>query len=188
MRALERLSPQERAALFLHDLFELTFEEIAETLHRSPAACRQMAVRARAALKGSKQRFKPSEDDVARFVARFAEAVRTGDLEPLKALLTADVEFVSDGGGKVLAALNVVTGADKVARMLFGLASKQERFEDISVVPATINGTPGLLLSVLGKLDQTMSFGLDDKGGIAAIYVVRNPDKLARIQVSSEEG
>lgn len=187
MRALERLSPLERAALFLHDLFELTFEEIAETLHRSPAACRQMAVRARNALKSSKQRFKPSEDDVARFVTRFAESVQTGDLEPLKALLTSDVEFVSDGGGKVSAALNVVTGADKVARLLLGLARKQERFEDISVDPAVINGAPGLLLSVCGTLDQTMSFGLDAEGGIAAIYVVRNPDKLARIQVSPSD-
>lgn len=187
MRALERLSPQERAALFLHDLFELTFEEIAETLHRSPAACRQMAVRARSALKSSRQRFKPSEDDVAQFVARFAETVRTGDLEPLKALLAADVAFVSDGGGKVSAALNVVTGADNVARLLLGVARKEVRFEDVSVDPAVINGAPGLLLSIGGKIDQTMSFGLDERGGIAAIFVVRNPDKLARVQASPDE-
>jgi RNA polymerase sigma-70 factor (ECF subfamily) len=187
MRALERLSPQERAALFLHDLFDLTFEEIGETLHRSPAACRQMAVRARSALRSSKQRFKPSPEDVTRFVARFTETVQSGDLEPLKTLLAADVEFVSDGGGKVSAALNVVAGADKVARLLLGLARKLD-LAHVATRPATINGASGLLLTVGGQLDQTMSMELDRDGRIAAIYVVRNPDKLARVQLSSDEG
>jgi RNA polymerase sigma-70 factor (ECF subfamily) len=187
MRALERLTPQERAALFLHDLFDLTFDEIAETLHRSPAACRQMAVRARAALKSSKQRFKPSPDDVNRFVARFTETVQTGDLEPLKTLLASDVEFISDGGGKVSAALNVVTGSEHVAKLLFGLARKVD-MSQVATRPATINGAPGLLLVIGGQLDQTMSFGLDAAGHISAIYVVRNPDKLAGIQLPSVEG
>ncbi|MBO6717755.1 MAG: RNA polymerase sigma factor SigJ [Rhizobiaceae bacterium] len=187
MRSLERLSPQERAALFLHDLFDLTFEEIGETLHRSPAACRQMAVRARTALKSSKQRFKPSTEDVDRFVARLTQTLQTGDLEPLKALLAADVEFISDGGGKVSAARNVVAGADNVARLLLGLARKRD-IEDIDPRPVAINGAPGLLLVIGGYLDQTMSFGLDADGRISAIYVVRNPDKLTRVQLPSDVG
>ena len=188
MRALERLSPQERAALFLHDLFDLTFDEIAQTLHRSPAACRQMAVRARGALKSSKSRFNPSPDDVERFVAQFTQTVRTGDLEPLKMLLAADVEFVSDGGGKATAALNVVKGADNVARLLFGLARKELAGAEVKTFNTTINGAPALVLSINGRLDQTMSFGLDPAGRISAIYVVRNPDKLERIQLPPVEG
>jgi RNA polymerase sigma-70 factor (ECF subfamily) len=181
MRALERLSPLERAALFLHDLYELSFEEVGETLKRSPAACRQMASRARRSLKDGGARFQPSEADVARFVAGFAETARTGDLDPLKRLLTADVDFVSDGGGKVSAALNVVSGADKVARFLLGLARKGAAGLDVAAVPAAINGGPGLIVHVGGRLDHTMAFSVDGNGAIAAIYVVRNPDKLRAV-------
>lgn len=181
MRALERLSPLERAALFLHDLYELSFEEVGETLKRSPAACRQMASRARRSLKEGGARFQPSEADVARFVAGFAETARTGDLGPLKRLLAADVDFVSDGGGKVTAALNVVSGPDKVARFLLGLARKGAAQATVSIQPAAINGGPGLIVFVDGRLDNTMAFSVDRAGAIAAIYVVRNPDKLRAV-------
>ena len=178
MRALERLSPLERAALFLHDLYELSFEEVGETLKRSPAACRQMASRARRSLREGSARYQPSEADVARFVAGFAETARTGDIGPLKQLLSADVDFVSDGGGKATAALNVVSGADKVARFLLGLARKRAARSDVSIQPAAINGGPGLVVHVGGRLDHTMAFSVDARGAISAIYVVRNPDKL----------
>ncbi|MBE0694616.1 MAG: RNA polymerase sigma factor SigJ [Aquamicrobium sp.] len=181
MRALERLSPLERAALFLHDLYDLSFEEVGETLKRSPAACRQMASRARRSLRQGSARFQPSEADVARFVAGFAETARTGDVEPLKKLLAADVDFVSDGGGKVTAALNVVSGADKVARFLLGLARKSVAQASVSILPVAINGGPGLIVRVDGRIDHTMAFSVDGNGAIAAIYVVRNPDKLRTV-------
>ncbi len=181
MRALERLSPLERASLFLHDLYDLSFEEVAETLKRSPAACRQMASRARRSLKEGSARFQPSEADVARFVASFAETARTGDIGPLKRLLAEDVDFVSDGGGKATAALNVVSGADKVARFLLGLARKRTSGMAVSVLTAAINGGPGLIVHVDGRLDHTMAFSVDRAGVIAAIYVVRNPDKLRAV-------
>lgn len=179
MRALERLSPLERAALFLHDLFELDFEEVGETLKRSPAACGQMAARARRSLKDGSTRFQPSEADVARFVSGFMETLQSGDIEPLKKLLAADVEFVSDGGGKVTAALNVVTGADKVVRFLVGLARKTPG--EVLARPAAINGGPGLIVELGGRLDHTMAFSVDGSGRISAIYVVRNPDKLRAV-------
>ena len=180
MRALEQLTPEERAVLFLHDLFDLTFEEIAETLQRNAATCRQMAVRARNALSRSKPRFSPSEDDLNRFMAGFSQTLQSGDLQPLKAMLAQDVEFVSDGGGKAAAALNVVTGADNVTRLLYGLARKFAGGE-MDVRMEMIHGAPGLLVAIDGKLDQTMSFTIDASGAIAAIYVIRNPDKLAGI-------
>lgn len=179
MRALEQLTPEERAVLFLHDLFDLTFEEIAETLQRSSAACRQMAVRARNALSRSKPRFSPNEADLNRFMASFSQTLQSGDIEPLKAMLTEDVEFVSDGGGKVASALNVVAGAENVARLLYGLARKFVGNAELGLRLVPINGAPGLLVAIDGKLDQTMSFTVDENGTIAAIYVVRNPDKLS---------
>ncbi|HHZ07896.1 MAG TPA: RNA polymerase sigma factor SigJ [Rhizobiales bacterium] len=186
MRALERLSPLERAALFLHDLYDLSFEEVGETLKRSPAACRQMASRARRSLRQGGARFQPSEADVARFVAGFAETARTGDVEPLKKLLAADVDFVSDGGGKVTAALNVVSGADKVARLLLGLSRKSAARASVSILPAAINGGPGLIVRLDRRIDHTMAFSVDGAGAIAAIYVVRNPDKLRAVPQAGE--
>jgi len=187
MRALERLSPLERAALFLHDLYDLPFDEIAETLQRSPAACRQMASRARRLIRQDSPRFKPSEADVARFVTGFADALRTGDIQPFKRLLAADVEIVTDGGGKASAALNIITGAEKVARFLLGVAAKEPQADRLQVFPAAINGAPGMVVTIAGRLDQTIGLSLDAAGAIAAIYVVRNPDKLAHVHLPATD-
>jgi RNA polymerase sigma-70 factor (ECF subfamily) len=181
MRALERLSPLERAALFLHDLYDVPFEEVAETLKRSPAACRQMASRARKMLRQDNQRFPARETDIARYVAGFEQAMVSGDIEPLKRLLAEDVEFIADGGGKVAAALNILVGRDRVAKFLVGAARKNPDPDRTAIRPALINGGPGLVVSVAGAVVQTFSFALDARGSIAAIYTVRNPDKLAGI-------
>ncbi|MDX8532114.1 RNA polymerase sigma factor SigJ [Mesorhizobium sp. VK25A] len=181
MRALERLSPLERAALFLHDLYDVPFEEVAETLKRSPAACRQMASRARKMLRKDNRRFPANETDIARYVAGFEQAMTSGDIEPLKRLLAEDVEFIADGGGKVAAALNILVGRDRVAKFLVGAARKNPDPEHTAIRPALINGGPGLVVSVAGAVVQTFSFALDAEGSIAAVYTVRNPDKLAGI-------
>ncbi|TPJ51996.1 sigma-70 family RNA polymerase sigma factor [Mesorhizobium sp. B2-7-1] len=181
MRALERLSPLERAALFLHDLYDVPFEEVAETLKRSPAACRQMASRARKMLRQDNQRFPARETDIARYVAGFEQAMVSGDIEPLKRLLAEDVEFIADGGGKVAAALNILVGRDRVAKFLVGAARKNPDPDHTAIRPAMINGGPGLVVSVAGAVVQTFSFALDARGSIAAVYTVRNPDKLAGI-------
>lgn len=183
MRALERLSPLERAALFLHDLCDMPFAEIGQTLHRSEAACRQLAARARRAVRAETPRFKPNESDVSRFLAGLAETMSTGDTGPLKRLLASDVEIVSDGGGKVVAARNVVRGADRVAAFIFGVARKNRVPEETRLVPAIINGAAGLVVVIAGKVEQTFSFALDASGDIAGIYVIRNPDKLARVRL-----
>lgn len=184
MRALESLTPLERAVLFLHDLFEMPFEEVAETLHRSPAACRKMATRARAALAGHRSRFQPSQNDIDRFVTGFSQTMQSGDIGPLKQLLAEDIEFVSDGGGKAASALNVIVGADKVARMLFGLGTRQMAVQPLDISTLRINGSPALAITIGGRIDQTVSLELDAHGLIAAIYVVRNPDKLVRVKAS----
>lgn len=181
MRALERLSPAERAAYFLHDLWDLPFEEVAHTLSRSPAACRKLASRARAGLAEARQRFQPSREEVDRLVAAFRISVDEGDPARLKNLLAEDAELVSDGGGKVLAALRTIRGADAVGRFLVGIGQKTSHAGHIAVRHAPINGQPGLLVTIDGRLDQTLVFDLDAVRKIKSVYMVRNPDKLARL-------
>ena len=181
MRTLERLSAAERAAYFLHDLWDLSFDEISSTLSRSPEACRKLASRARNAIRKSPHRFTPSETDLNRFVSVFRKSVESGDPGPLKALLAEDAELVADGGGKKIAALNVIQGADAVSRFLFGIARKNPDPGSLKVVKTTINDAPSLIVFLSGQVDQTFAFDLDSAGMIAAIYIVRNPDKLARL-------
>jgi RNA polymerase sigma-70 factor (ECF subfamily) len=182
MRALERLSPLERAALFLHDFYDVPFDEVAQTLHRSPVACRQLASRARKLLKDGRARYRPDAEVVDRYLRSFTEAARTGSVEPLKDVLSADVELVADGGGKAVAARNVLTGFDRVARFLVGINRKNPLPVGSAFAPVLVNGAPGLTLTVNGLLTQAMGFSLDRYGAINGIYIVRNPDKLAGIE------
>ncbi|MCY3827969.1 MAG: RNA polymerase sigma factor SigJ [Rhodospirillaceae bacterium] len=177
MRALERLSPLERAALFLHDLFDVPFVDIGQTLGRTPAACRQLASRARKAIHRDVRRFPATERDVARFLSGWGEAVQTGSPAPLERILSEDVELVSDGGGKVPAARNILDGRSPVARFLLGIA-RQQISETAVGEPAAINGHPGLVLRENGVAISTMAFASEGSGNIIGVYIVRNPDKL----------
>lgn len=180
MRTLEALSPLERAAFFLHDLFDMDFEAVGETLERTPAAARKLASRARQAIKSSRPRFSATPADVERLLSAIGEAVITGDLSGLTALLTTDVELISDGGGKVLAALNVLKGSLAAARFLTGLVKK-----NIDVAwqlgRARVNGGAGLVISNTDGIDSVLTIDLDLDGRVAAIYIIRNPDKLVHV-------
>lgn len=177
MRVLEQLTPGERAAYFLHDLWDMSFNEIAGVLARSPAACRQLASRARQRLAEARARFHPSKADIDRLVEAFRVSAETGDLASLKALLAEEVEFVSDGGGKALAARNVIRGTEPVSRFLIGIAGKTAGAE-LGLRHVVINDHPALLILLDGVVDQTFAFDLDAAGKVAAFYLVRNPDKL----------
>jgi RNA polymerase sigma-70 factor (ECF subfamily) len=182
MMALERLSPLERAAFLLHDVFDRPFSEIAGMLDRSEAACRQLAARGRRGVRQQRPA-RPAPpappENHARLLDAFGEAVASGDISRLAALLREDAIAISDGGGRKAAALNPIIGADKIARLFIGLAGKNAG-HDLRVVPAMINGSIGALLYMDGELDHTFSMAIDgDK--IAAIYLVRNPDKLRHV-------
>lgn len=177
MRTLEQLSPGERAAYFLHDLWDMSFDEIAPVLARSPATCRQLASRARQRLADARARFHPSREEIDRLVEAFRTSVETGDPTHLKALLAAQVEFVSDGGGKAIAARNVLRGAEAVSRFLMGVAGKNAG-STLSLRHVVVNDHPALLVLLDGIVDQTFAFDLDPHGQVAAFYLVRNPDKL----------
>ncbi len=178
--ALDRLSPPERAAFLLHDVFDIPFSEVAAMISRSEPACRQLAARARRAVRN--ERPPPAATDShAELLHAFLEAVASGDLSQLTGLLRHDAVAVTDGGGRKTAALNPIYGADKVARFFISVAGKAKATgQEIRIEPARINGSIGALLYLDGELDHSLSIGVDsDK--IAAIYLVRNPDKLRHV-------
>lgn len=180
--ALDRLSPLARAAFLLHDVFDMPFSEIAGMLDRTEAACRQLAARARRAVQHVRPAPAATPDRHARLLSAFGEAVASGDVSRLARLLREDAVAVTDGGGRKPAALRPVTGADKIARLFIGLARKNNG-RDIKVEPMLINGTMGALLYLDGELDHSLSLAVDGDR-IAAIYLVRNPDKLRHAPMS----
>lgn len=177
MRALERLSPTERAAYFLHDLWDVPFDEIATILSRTPEACRKLASRARKSLASGRKRFSPSAAEVVHAAEIFRQSVEDADPARLIAMFASDAELISDGGGKVTAAPNIVFGAANVGRFLFGFAAKQ-RAGDIEHDIVMANDQPVIILRIGGMLDQVLAFDLDVQGKIATVYIVRNPGKL----------
>jgi len=184
---LERLSPLERAAFLLHDVFDFSFSEVAKVLARSEAACRQLATRARARVRAAQPRgaaAAPARSGQIsakheQLLSAFVAASRSGDLNAVTQFLASDVRFVSDGGGKVAAALEVIEGADRVGRFLVEVTRKGWR-EDFTLRFAPINGLPGVLIMSKEGLVQTAAFEMDDNL-IRALYVVRNPDKLRHL-------
>src|SRR5262249_29538391 len=184
---LDRLSPLERAAFLLHDVFDFSFSEVATALERSEAACRQLAARARAHVRVARPRgatappARSGEIDAkhAQLMSAFLAATRSGDLNALMQLLANDVRLVTDGGGKVAASREVLDGADRAARFLVDVARKGWR-EDFSLRFATINGLPGIIVDGPDGPVQTAAFEIDGDV-IRALYVVRNPDKLRHL-------
>jgi RNA polymerase sigma-70 factor (ECF subfamily) len=176
MLALDRLSPLERAAFLLHDVFDRPFSEVAHMLDRTEAACRQLAVRARRAVRDERPAPAAAPERHARLLGAFCEAAASGDVSALAGLLCEDAIAITDGGGRKSAALNPIKGAQKIIRLLIGLAGKNAG-RDIRIVPMMINGTAGALLYMDGEIDHTLSMAIDGEK-IAAIYMVRNPDKL----------
>ncbi len=183
--ALERLSPLERAAFLLHDVFDTPFAEVAATLGRSEAACRQLAARARANVREAKPRYKPTAEEEKRLSEAFARAVLTGDAEGLRAILAEDVVMHADGGGKTPAQLNPVFGQDKSVRLIMGVIRKFPLPPGCTGRFARINGQPGMvLLAGDSSIIQTTALELRD-GLITAAYTVRNPDKLGHVRLES---
>ena len=178
---LERLSPLERAAFLLHDVFEMSFAQV-EVLRRDEAACRQLAARARKHIEAGRPRFNATAADQARIAAAFLAAAGSGDARQLAAVLAQDAVLISDGGGKATAALNPIFGRDKVVALIIGLRSKGRLPEDVEYRPSIINGLPGfILVRPDGTIDHTLSFEVQDDV-IHRLYVVRNPDKLKGIR------
>jgi RNA polymerase sigma-70 factor (ECF subfamily) len=177
LMALERLSPLERAAFLLHDVFDLDFEEVAATIGREPAACRQLASRARAHVRADRPRYPVPQERGAEIAKAFFSASRDGDMECLRALLAADVTVYADGGGKVSAHTAPVAGIDDVMGLFATFASMFAESRSRLLRYGFINGLPGFVTIERGDILQTTALEIAD-GRVAAVYVVRNPDKL----------
>jgi RNA polymerase sigma-70 factor, ECF subfamily len=180
MMALERLSPLERAAFLLHDVFGISFAEIGETIDREPASCRQLASRARDHVRTARPRFAVPKEHGMQIAAAFFTASRSGNMAQLRALLSADVTAYADGGGKVRAATQPIVGLDSVMRLHAALTPVYAASMSRLVRYGLINGLPGFV--TIEQDDTLQTTALQIEGGkIVAIYVTRNPDKLRHL-------
>src|SRR5581483_11154824 len=175
---LERLSPQERAAYLLHEVFDYSHAEVAEMVGASEAACRQWFHRAQRHLADGRPRHARSTEEHQRLLGTFLDACVRGDLTALRALLADGVTAASDSGGKAQAALKEVRGVDPVARLLVGLTKKFAG--GLHAEPAELNGWPALILRDGARADSTLQLETDGER-IYAVQMTRNPDKLARL-------
>ncbi|MBW8812960.1 MAG: sigma-70 family RNA polymerase sigma factor [Caulobacterales bacterium] len=179
--ALERLSPLERAAFLLHDVFGLGFQEVGETVGRDPAACRQLAARARTHVRAARPRFPVSKDRGLEIAAAFFAASRSGDLARLRSLLATDVVQLADGGGKAPAALEPFAGLAAVLAVHETLAGVFAAAPSRLLGYGLVNGLPGFVTLEGGDILQTTALAIEG-GRVSAIYVVRNPDKLTDVR------
>jgi RNA polymerase sigma-70 factor (ECF subfamily) len=177
LMALERLSPLERAAFLLHDVFGLDFDEVAATIRRDAAACRQLASRARAHVRARRPRYPVPREQGFAIAQAFFAASRDGKMESLRALLAADVTVYADGGGKVSAHGAPVAGLDNVMRLFATFAAVFATSRSRLVRYGFINGLPGFVTVEGGNILQTTALEIED-GRIVAVYATRNPDKL----------
>lgn len=180
MLALERLSPLERAAFLLHDVFGESFEDIARSIDRDAAACRQLAARAREHVRSERRRYPVERDHGLAIAAAFFEASRAGDAGKLGALLAQDVRLHSDGGGKRPAAGRILAGAVEVLRGLSATFRLRRGAPEL-IRQAFVNGLPGYVTREPDGMVQTTAL-LIEAGRIKAIYVMRNPDKLRHVE------
>lgn len=180
MLALERLSPLERAAFLLHDVFGMDFDEVALAIDREAAACRKLASRARAHIVDARPRFAVGKEEGLKLATAFFTASRTGDMAALRALLSEEVVAYADGGGKVPASRRPLIGLDAVilrheqmARIFLVQPSRLIHY-------AVIDGLPGFVTMEGGNVVQTTALHVE-REKVVAIYCTRNPDKLRHI-------
>ncbi|HZZ21885.1 MAG TPA: RNA polymerase sigma-70 factor [Roseiarcus sp.] len=176
---LERLTPRERAAYILREAFDYDYAKIGDVLRASPAACRQLASRAARRLRDERPRFTTSWTAARDLARRFADAARRGDVDALASLLAEDATCATDGGGKVTAARNVLSGADRVARFILGVMAKGGAGVDFKFV--IVNGAPGWVLSRGGAPFAVATIETDGDR-VCKVFATLNPDKLAHVK------
>jgi RNA polymerase sigma-70 factor (TIGR02957 family) len=175
---LERLAPEARAAFLLREVFEAGYDEVAQALGKSEAACRQIVHRAKAQLRDERPRYSVPRDTQLRLLRGFADAATRGEFAALKAMLADDAQLVGDGGGKVPSFGVPLVGAQRIAQLYLATHLRYPgavRFELVE-----INGQWGLLRFIDGVLESAQAIETDGQR-ILRIHAQRNPDKLARI-------
>jgi RNA polymerase sigma-70 factor (ECF subfamily) len=178
MLVLERLSADERAAFLMRQVFEQDYADIAAMLNKSEASCRQMVHRAQARVQQERPRFEVAQDTHRALLAQFMRAAAGADRAAMKALLSDEVQLLADGGGKVNSFLHMLRGAGRVAGVYWSL--EHQHPSQVVYRAALINGEPGLLRYVAGRIESAQSF-IVDAGRIVAVFIMRNPDKLTSV-------
>jgi len=181
LTVLETLAPAERAVFVLREVFDLPYDEIAAAVDKTPAAVRQIAHRARDHVAARRPRMRVDRAEQERVVERFLAALRTGDLQGLVDVLAPDVVLIADGGGEVPAVRVPIVGRDRVARLLSRLPTAAP---DAVVGGAWLNGAPAGRVELAGELDTAIGFTVED-GRLTRIYAIRNPRKLARLDLEA---
>lgn len=178
---LERLGPVERVVFLLADIFGLPFDEIAATVDRSPAACRQIASRARRRVREDRPRFATSDAAAWEVALSFFAAAQAGDIDGLVAMLTDDSVLTSDGGANRRAARRPVLGPDRIGRLLINLGSRSP--DDLEIALSTVNGAPGLVATHADG-SFVVALGISE-GRVHDVHIVLNPDKLNHLDAPS---
>ncbi|WP_433196599.1 RNA polymerase sigma-70 factor [Nocardia sp. CA-107356] len=179
MLVLETLSPTERAVFVLREAFDISYDDIAAAVDKSPAAVRQIAHRARQHVDARRPRSAVSASETKAALESFRRALESGDAQGLLDVLAPEVVLVSDGGGVKRAALRPVIGAEKIVRYIVGGIGKVEA--TLTGESTVVNGNPALVLRLDGEIDGVMAVRVED-GRITGLYFVRNPEKLTRVE------
>lgn len=183
---LETLSPDERAVFVLREVFGFDYDEIAAAVGKSPTAARQVAHRARGHVQARRPRFTPVDPaENARITEEFMTAAAGGDLATVLSMLSPDVVWTADSGGKASAARRPILGADKVARSIIGLLRIGAQQPDVRAEMAVCNSAPAVLLYRAGQLEGVFTVEIVD-GLITNFYAMRNPDKLSALAAARE--
>ena len=173
---LERLTPRERAAYLLHEIFDMPYGDVAASLDMTEPACRKLVSRAKARIGDDQVRYTPTPERQEQLLAAFEDAIRSGQPGPLTAMLGSDVRLTADGGGKVTTVTDVLEGS---AVMTFLTERFSEWWAAYEWSLVDLNGSRGLVLRDGEAIVAAVSFAYDSAGRIAEIFVMRNPDKLA---------
>src|SRR5690606_4158724 len=181
--ALQRLTPKERAAYLLHEIFDVPYPEVARTLDLQEPACRQLVTRARGHTERAKGRHATPPGRQRQLLAAFGTAVATGSVDALACVLSAAVRLSADGGGKLIAARRVMHGPQEVLRFI--QAGLHEWWADSRLEEATIHGRLGLIQHEGDAVAAAVTFAWDEDGRLTDVFIMRNPDKLARIETAA---
>jgi len=176
---LERLGPEERAAFLMREVFEYGYDEIADILDKTQAACRQLVSRASGKVRDERPRVAVQPDTHWQLLTRFMDAARQGDRLAMQTLFAPDVTARGDGGGKVPSITKLLQGPSRIACLYYAMFRRLGA-EQVQYRPGLVNGQPGILRYVGGQLESVQYFEVDG-AHIVSIYTVRNPDKLARV-------
>ncbi|MFM0169277.1 RNA polymerase sigma-70 factor [Paraburkholderia sediminicola] len=182
---LERLTPEARAAFLLREVFDADYDEVAQAIGKTEAACRQLVSRAKTQLRDERPRYVVPRETHLRLLRTFAQALQRGDFHAINALLADDAMLIGDGGGKVPSFPKPMAGGRRIAQLFY--ASSRRYGGELSVKLVVLNGQWALLRFIEGKLESAQSFETDGER-IVRIHVQRNPDKLARIAAAHANG